>query len=91
MRWYKLYRRLKLRKRKIKPRKRKQRGGLFGFEYLMNELAGRNRRSNGRGLLGRDKWSRPPSYLINRKQKGGFLGLAVPIILSALAGGNIRI
>ena len=50
----------------------------------------KNRRSNGRGLLGRDKCARPPSYLINRKQKRGFLGLAVPIILSTLASGNIR-
>ena len=45
---YKLYRRLKLRKRKrkIKPQKRKQRGGLFGFEYLMHKLAGRKQNPN---------------------------------------------
>ena len=48
MRRYKLYRRLKLRKRKrkIKPQKRKQRGGLFGFEYLMYKLAGRKQNPN---------------------------------------------
>ena len=51
----------------------------------------KNKKAYGRGLLGRDKWSRPPSYLINRRQKGGFLGLAVPIILSALASGGITI
>ena len=33
-------------KRKFKKRKRKQRGGLFGFEYLMNELAGRKQNPN---------------------------------------------
>ena len=44
MRMYKLYRRLKLRKRKrkIKP----QKGGLFGFEYLMHKLAGRKQNPN---------------------------------------------
>ena len=43
MRRFRLYKRIKLRKRKRKrkPQKRKQRGGLFGFEYLMNTLAGR--------------------------------------------------
>ena len=48
MRWYKLYRRLKIRKRKRKrkPQKKKQKGGLFGFEYLMNTLAGRNQDPN---------------------------------------------
>ena len=48
MQRFRLYKRLKLkkRKRKTKPQKRKQRGGLFGFEYLMNTLAGRNQDPN---------------------------------------------
>ena len=48
MRRFRLYKRIKLRKTKTKtkPRKRKQRVGLFGFEYLMNELAGRNQDPN---------------------------------------------
>ena len=33
-------------KRKFKQRKRKQRGGLFGFEYFMNKLAGRKQNPN---------------------------------------------
>ena len=28
-------------KRRYETRKRKQRGGLFGFEYLMNKIVGR--------------------------------------------------
>ena len=49
----------------------------------------KRRKLYGKGLLGRDKWSRPPLYLT--KQKGGFLGLAIPFILSALAKHNIRL
>ena len=44
MKRYKLTK-IKKRKRGKKP-KRKQRGGLFGFEYLMNELAGRRQDPN---------------------------------------------
>ena len=32
--------------RRFKPRKRKQQGGLFGFEYLMNKLAGQKQNPN---------------------------------------------
>ena len=30
----------------------------------------KNKKAFGRGLLGRDKWSRPPLYLPKYKQKG---------------------
>ena len=33
-------------KRKFKRRKRKQRGGLFGFEYLLHKLAGQKQNPN---------------------------------------------
>ena len=33
-------------KRSFKKRKRKQRGGLFGFEYFMNKPAGRKQNPN---------------------------------------------
>ena len=36
----------------------------------------KKRKLYGKGLLGRDKLSRPPLYLTKQKQKGGFLGLA---------------
>ena len=39
------------------------------------------RKLQGKGLLGRDKWSRPPLYLSKYKQKGGFFQLlAVPYL-----------
>ena len=44
MRWFRLYERIK--KRKFKRRKRKQRGRLFGFEYLMNKHTGRKQNPN---------------------------------------------
>ena len=44
MRRFRLYKRIK--KRKTRQRKRKQRGGLFGFEYLMHKLAGRKQDPN---------------------------------------------
>ena len=44
MQRFRLYKGIK--KRKFKRRKRKQRGGLFGFEYLMNELTGRKQNPN---------------------------------------------
>ena len=48
MKRFRLFKRLKnrRRKRKNKPLKRKQRGGLFGFEYLMHKLAGRKPPAN---------------------------------------------
>ena len=48
MKRFRLFKRLKnrRRKRKNKPPKRKQRGGLFGFEYLMHSLANRKQNPN---------------------------------------------
>ena len=38
--------RRRLKKRKTKYKVRKQRGGLFGFEYFMNKLAGQKQNPN---------------------------------------------
>ena len=39
-----------------------------------------------KGLLGRDKWSRPPLYLSKYYQKGGFFQiLAVPYLAKLLS------
>ena len=48
MKRFRLYKRIKSRKRKRGKSlyNRKQRGGLFGFEYLMNKLAGRKPPAN---------------------------------------------
>ena len=48
MKRFKLFKRIKLRKRKRKNKvfNRKQRGGLFDFEYLMHKLAGRKQNPN---------------------------------------------
>ena len=48
MKRFRLYKRIKSRKRKRGKRlyNRKQRGGLFGFEYFMNKLAGRKPPAN---------------------------------------------
>ena len=47
MKCFRLYKRIKSkRKKRKKLYNRKQRGGLFGFEYLMHKLAGRKPPSN---------------------------------------------
>ena len=48
MKRFRLYKRIKSRKRKRGKRlySRKQRGGFFGFEYFMNKLAGRKPPAN---------------------------------------------
>ena len=48
MKRFKLFKRIKLRRRKRKNKvfNRKQKGGLLGFEYLMNKLAGRKQNPN---------------------------------------------
>ena len=48
----------------------------------------KKRKLRGKGLLGRDHWSRPPLYLPKYKQKGGFIQvLAVPYLAKLL--GNL--
>ena len=47
------------------------------------------RKQRGKGLLGRDHWSRPPLYLSKAKQRGGFFQiLAVPYLAKLLT--NLR-
>ena len=48
MKRYSLYKRIKSKRKKRKNKlfNRKQRGGLFGFEYLMHKLAGRKPPAN---------------------------------------------
>ena len=48
MKRFKLFKRIKLRRRKRKNKvfNRKQKEGLLGFEYLMNKLAGRKQNPN---------------------------------------------
>ena len=51
----------------------------------------KKRKLRGRGLLGRDHWSRPPLYLSKHKQKRGFVNLvagpylAVPYLAKLLS------
>ena len=46
----------------------------------------KKRKLRGKGLLGRDHWSRPPLYLSKHKQKGGFIQfLAVPYLAKILS------